>query len=89
EFIPKALLKILRYDKDNEAELLKTLEVFLECNGNASRAAKELFIHYKTILYRLERIKEVGQLDLEDSRNRLELEMGLKMLHLMDASNLG
>ncbi|EHL06201.1 purine catabolism regulatory protein-like family protein [Desulfitobacterium hafniense DP7] len=89
EFIPKALLRILRYDKDNEAELLKTLEVFLECNGNASRAAKELFIHYKTILYRLERIKEVGQLDLEDSKNRLELEMGLKMLHLMDASNLG
>lgn len=84
EFIPKSLFKILKYDKDNEAELLKTLEVFLECNGNASKAAKELFIHYKTILYRLERIKEIAQLDLEDSKNRLELEMGLKMLYLMD-----
>lgn len=84
EFIPKPLLKILKYDKENEADLLKTLEVFLKCNGNASKAAKELFIHYKTILYRLERIKEVAQLDLEDSENRLELEMGLKMLYLMD-----
>lgn len=83
EFIPKPLLKILKYDQENEADLLKTLQVFLECNGNASKAAKELFIHYKTILYRLERIKEVAQLDLEDNKNRLELEMGLKMLHLM------
>ncbi len=83
EFVPKPLLKILKYDQENEADLLKTLQVFLECNGNASKAAKELFIHYKTILYRLERIKEVAQLDLEDNENRLELEMGLKMLRLM------
>lgn len=84
EFVPKPLLKILKYDQENEADLLKTLQVFLECNGNASKAAKELFIHYKTILYRLERIKEVAQLDLEDNQNRLELEMGLKMLHLLN-----
>ncbi|MEL1135650.1 PucR family transcriptional regulator ligand-binding domain-containing protein [Desulfitobacterium sp. THU1] len=84
EFIPKSLLKILKHDQENAAELLKTLEIFLECNGNASKAAKELFIHYKTILYRLERIKEIAQLDLEDSKNRLELEMGLKMLRLME-----
>jgi len=78
------LLKILNYDQENNAELLYTLQVFLECNGNASKAAKELFIHYKTILYRLDRIKEVTQLDLEDNKNRLELEMGLKMLHLLN-----
>lgn len=83
EFIPKPLMKILEYDEENEGELVKTLEVFLECNGNASKAAKELFIHYKTILYRLERIKEIAKLDLEDSNTRLELEMGLKMLHLL------
>lgn len=83
EFVPKPLLKILKYDQENESDLLRTLQVFLECNGNASKAAKELFIHYKTILYRLERIKEIIQLDLEDNKNRLELEMGLKMLHLL------
>ena len=44
--------------------------------GNDSKAAKELFNHHKTILYRLERIKEVMQLDLENNKNRLELEMG-------------
>jgi purine catabolism regulator len=82
EFVPKPLLIISKYDRENESDLLKTLQVFLECNGNASKAAKELFIHYKTILYRLERIKEITQLNLEDNKNRLELEMGLKMLRL-------
>jgi len=84
EFLPKSLLKILNYDQENKADMLNTLQVFLECNGNASKAAKELFIHYKTMLYRLERIREVTKLDLEDNKNRLELEMGLKMLHLMN-----
>lgn len=84
EFVPKPLIKILQYDQENESDLLKTLQVFLECNGNASKAAKKLFIHYKTILYRLDRIKEITQLNLEDNKNRLELEMGLKMIQLME-----
>jgi len=88
EFVPKPLLQLLKYDQETESELLKTLKVFLEYNGNASKAAKALFIHYKTMLYRLERIKEVTQLDLEDNESRLELEMGLKMLHLMGIPNL-
>lgn len=83
EFVPRPLKKLLEYDRQNQGELLKSLEVFLDCNGNASRAAKELFIHYKTLLYRIERIKEITELDLEDNKNRLELELGLKIMHLL------
>ncbi|TGE33460.1 PucR family transcriptional regulator [Desulfosporosinus sp. Sb-LF] len=82
-FVPKPLLKLIEYDKANETDLLKTLEIFLECNGNASKAAKKLFIHYKTILYRLERIKEITGMDLEINEHRLEIEMGLKIIHLL------
>jgi purine catabolism regulator len=82
-FVPKPLLKIIEHDNANETNLLKTLEVFLDCHGNASKAAKELFIHYKTILYRLERIKEITGMDLETNEHRLELEIGLKIIHLL------
>ncbi|WP_407314760.1 PucR family transcriptional regulator [Desulfosporosinus sp. SB140] len=82
-FVPKPLLKLIEHDKNNETVLLKTLEIFLECNGNASKAAKELFIHYKTMLYRLERIKEITGIDLEANEHRLEIEMGLKIIHLL------
>lgn len=82
EFIPPSLKKLIEYDKQNQGDLLKSLEIFLECNGNATKASKELFIHYKTLLYRLERIKEITGLDLEDNKNRLELELGLKIMHI-------
>ncbi|MDQ7092929.1 PucR family transcriptional regulator ligand-binding domain-containing protein [Desulfosporosinus sp. PR] len=87
-FVPKPLLKLIEHDKINETFLLKTLEVFLECNGNASKAAKELFIHYKTMLYRLERIKEITGMDLEANEHRLEIEMGLKIIHLLANESL-
>lgn len=83
EFIPRSLKKLSEHDQQNQGDLLKSLEVFLGCNGNASKAAKELFIHYKTLRYRLERIKEITGLDLEDNKNRLELELGLKIMHLL------
>lgn len=82
-FVPKPLLKLIEHDKANETDLRKTLEIFLDCNGNASKAAKELFIHYKTILYRLERIKEITGMDLENNESRIEIEMGLKIIHLL------
>nr|MDA8227776.1 helix-turn-helix domain-containing protein [Desulfitobacterium hafniense] len=82
-FVPGPLKKLQEYDNENQSDLLKTLEVFFDCNGNASKAAKELFVHYKTILYRLERIKELTNLDLEKTNNRLELEIGLKILKLI------
>lgn len=81
-FVPKPLLKLIEHDKTNETDFLTTLEIFLNCNGNASKAAKQLFIHYKTILYRLERIKEITGMDLETNEHRLEIEMGLKIIRL-------
>ena len=84
EFVPRPLRKLFDYDQINQGELLKSLKVFLECNGNASKAAKELFIHYKTLLYRLERIKDITELNLEDNKNRLELELGLKIMRLLN-----
>ncbi|WP_088227545.1 PucR family transcriptional regulator [Desulfosporosinus sp. FKB] len=84
DFVPKSLRILLDYDQQNQTELLKSLEIFLEFNGNASKAAKALFIHYKTLLYRLERIKEVTGLDLEDYKNRLELELGLKIIQILN-----
>ena len=83
EYIPESLRKIIQHDKDKNSSLLQTLEVFLECNNNATKAAEKLFIHYKTILYRLERVQDIGGINLECKEDRLQLELGLKILHLL------
>ena len=82
EAVPESIRKLCRYDRENKSTLLKSLQVYFSVNCNASRAAEELFIHYKTMLYRLEKIKNVTGLNLEDSEERLEAEVGLKILAL-------
>lgn len=83
-FVHPALLKLKEYDDDKNNELLDTLEMYLSCNLNAVKTAEELFVHYKTVLYRLNRIKEITKLDIEDRSNMLEIEVGLKVLHIIN-----
>ncbi|SFB10497.1 PucR C-terminal helix-turn-helix domain-containing protein [Acetitomaculum ruminis DSM 5522] len=74
-----ALEKLERYDKDNETELFKTLETYLENERNAVHTAKALFIHRSTLFYRLDRIKEITGASLEDADTRLYLMQSFKI----------
>src|SRR5439155_9202234 len=40
-------------------ELMRSLEVFIECNGQWERAAKALFCHRHTLRYRIRRVEEL------------------------------
>ncbi len=40
EFIPKSIHKLLTYDQESNTNLIKTLEVFLKTNSNATQTAK-------------------------------------------------
>ncbi|MGW4229176.1 PucR family transcriptional regulator [Streptomyces sp. NPDC004980] len=63
-------------------ELARTAEVFLDCAGQASRAAAELGIHRQTLYYRLTRVQQLTGLDLNDGEDRLLLHMALKTARL-------
>lgn len=84
EIIPPALFELMKYDEANNTELMKTLKIYLNNNYNAVKTAKDLFIHYKTILYRLNRINEIAGIDLDDYNRRLELEIGIKLLDFFE-----
>ncbi|WP_432360980.1 PucR family transcriptional regulator [Sporosarcina sp. UB5] len=87
QFIPQSLKELLEYHQANQADLLKTLQTFLECNQNISQAAKLLFVHYKTVVYRLERIKEITGMDFNDSEEMLSVRVGLKIYELTEREN--
>jgi PucR family transcriptional regulator, purine catabolism regulatory protein len=77
-------LKVLDdYDKKKSTELVKTLESYFENNGNLKKMSDSLFTHYNTILYRVQRIKEITGMDLEDPSDRLNLEVSLKMKKIL------
>ena len=87
QFIPQSLKELLDYQQANQADLLKTLQTFLECNQNVAQTAKLLFIHYKTVVYRLERIKEITGMDFNDSEEMLSVRVGLKIHELIQREN--
>lgn len=58
-------LKVLReYDQENKTEYYVTLRSFLECDKNLQQAANKLFIHKNTLVYRINRIKKIIDMDL-------------------------
>ncbi len=81
EVIPQNLQDIWDYDQRNHTQFYDTLKVYLGCSCNARRAAEKLFCHYKTMLYRIEKLKNTFHVDLEDGTSRLFLELGI---HLLD-----
>lgn len=79
EFYCDALQRLVEYNQQTDKELVKTIAAFLECNGNLTETSAKLYIHRNTLKYRLERIKDITNIDLDDAENRLMLHLGLKM----------
>lgn len=83
--IMKNVIKNLLF-KDNKKELIETLDAYLESNMNYSLTAKKLFIHINTVRKRIEYIKDLIDIDLEDPISRLKLEILLKVIYKEDVT---
>lgn len=83
EYSDKFLAPLKEYDAAHNTQLLDTLRIYLEANCNVKETAEQMFTHYNTIPYRLERIKKLLNLDLEDINSRLQILIAFK-LDLMD-----
>jgi purine catabolism regulator len=64
-------------------ELLRSLEVFIEHNGQWERAARELFCHRHTLRYRMRRVEELTGRDLSRAQDRIEFWLALRARELV------
>lgn len=78
-FTSETLGPLDRAEKGKRRELFTTLEQFLADNLNVALAARHLFIHRNTLLYRLKRIAELTGLDPRDFASALELQMAITL----------
>lgn len=74
------LLDLLRVDQEENSELTKTLFCYLETLGNTGKAAPMLHIHKNTLLYRLEKIRNVLGDDLKSGESVFKLMMSFRIL---------
>ena len=80
-FVTHTLGKLLDPRLRNRTQLLETLEAYL-AKGSVKEAAESLGLHRHTVLYRLDKLKELlgGDLDVPATRLRLQLALDLQNL---------
>ncbi|WP_078429059.1 PucR family transcriptional regulator [Alkalihalobacterium alkalinitrilicum] len=67
------------YDEKNQTNLLETLEVFLNTDGNVNEASKELHVHPNTLNYRMKRIVELTGIKYKDPKVKIDLYLEFKI----------
>ena len=74
---------IERTEGEYGGELLRSLEAFIENNGNWERAARRLYCHRHTLRYRIRKVEELTGRDLGRATDRIELWLALRARELV------
>lgn len=82
-FHEETVAPLVAYDDEYETELLRTLETFLDSDGNVASTAQQLFTHRHTVRYRLERVRDLTGHDVSSSDGRERLSLGLKAMRVL------
>ena len=82
-FYEDTVAPIVRYDDQYRTDLVGTLESYLEQNCNMNATAAAIYAHRHTVAYRLERVKELTELDPMLSEDRERLGLGLKAYRII------
>jgi DNA-binding PucR family transcriptional regulator len=82
-FYNETVAPLVAYDEQYETDLVKTLEAFLDADGNVANTAQRLFTHRHTVRYRLERARDLSGLDVGSTDGREKLSLGLKAMRVL------
>jgi purine catabolism regulator len=64
-------------------ELIRSLEAFIEQNGQWEKAARGLYCHRHTLRYRIRRVEQLTGRDLSNARDRIEFWLALRARELV------
>lgn len=69
---------LILYDEKNGTQLLETLSTYFRHDGNVRKTADTLFCHYNSVLYRIERIRSLLNVDI-DADNKFQLWLAIRV----------
>ena len=76
------LLFLQEHDDSSGSDYMRTLRCYLDNHCNVVQTARELFIHRSTLLYRLEKIREILESDLSSPDEILYLMLSFRFIDL-------
>ena len=87
EYVPEGLQKLYNYKKPQRDDLIVTLKTYLDRNQNLSKTAQELYVHYKTAAYRIEKITKITGIDFDNANEVLAVRIGLVVYKMIENYN--
>jgi sugar diacid utilization regulator/putative methionine-R-sulfoxide reductase with GAF domain len=81
-FVAETLGAVIDYDAHKGSQLMHTLGTYLDCNCSQTLTAERLFVHQKTVKYRLNLVEKVSGLDLSTHRDRLLADIAVRAAQL-------
>lgn len=83
-YIPDSLYNLYQYDQQKNGELVRTLECYLNNNQSIKKTSQLMYVHYRTVSYRLEKIEEIAGMDFTNVSEMLAVRNGLIILKIME-----
>ena len=83
EYVSKELDALIQYDKENDSNLLETLETLVNYLGARNLTATKLYLHRNTLMYRIKKIEHLTGYNLSDPDSVLELSLALRLKRFM------
>ena len=77
---PSGLLKLKEYCRTSDVDYMQVLRIWLDSGCNVSEAARRLYLHRSTFIKRMDRIREILSLDLEDPEDLLWLRLSMHLI---------
>lgn len=80
---------LYEYDKEHGTDYFKTLYFYVKHSRSLQEVSDELFIHKNTVSYRIGRIRELFDIDLNDGETRIGFYLAYQMLELYNKGYVG
>ena len=82
--IPAGLQRLLEYDAKKGTDYARLLCIFLDKERNIAETIRAAFLHRNTFLYRIQKIRDILQMDLDQPHIRLILMLAFRVLGMSD-----
>ncbi|MCU1479367.1 MAG: putative transcriptional regulator, PucR family [Subtercola sp.] len=85
-FVDDVTAPLAEYDLQHNGSLIATLRAFFDSDCSQKRAAEMLFVHPKTLRYRLDQISQLSDLDLAVHADRMRADLALRLLEVSESN---
>ncbi|MCX9193124.1 CdaR family transcriptional regulator [Carbonactinospora thermoautotrophica] len=81
-FVKETIGPLINYDRRHGTTLVDTLRTYLDCDCSQQETATRLFVHQKTVRYRLRQIEKLTGLDLHHHHDRVRADVAVRAADL-------